>query len=335
MCNSAGDPFAFRFGLFRMIDINVNHGYLTDPRPIPHPQLQELACDATGLLYQLPAEVATKVWRNWLCGFSRGQNSNEYLWFDALFELAWQRQPGGPLHAIRLAWVGRASVGLIGSGLFPRLLEHPNWPLLDKLPHEGGYPMAYYSILSDVARASVTAIDEIIELGKTVDGKTNESPLRVEGSPALDTTVRKEVFISYCHKDVKFLNELLTHLKPLERAGLVAKWSDQQIAPGSKWFAEIQAALGRAKVAVMMVTPSFLASDFIDEHELGPLLKEAEKSGVRILWIPVRACNYKQTPLEKYQAVISPDKPLAPMGAARDAAWVKVCEEIKKAVVDP
>lgn len=149
---------------------------------------------------------------------------------------------------------------------------------------------------------------------------------------ALAKAPRDKVFISYSHKDTKFLDQLLVHLKPLERAGLVTKWSDKQIAPGSQWFAEIQAALASTSVAVMMVTPHFLASDFIHEHELGPLLKEAEQGGVRILWIPVRACSYTESPLKNYQAVSTPDRPLAEMKANRDGAWVKVCEAIKKAL---
>ncbi len=142
---------------------------------------------------------------------------------------------------------------------------------------------------------------------------------------------RDKLFISYSHRDQKFLTELLIHLKPLERAGIVSKWSDKQIAPGSQWFAEIQAALARSKLALMLVTPAFLASDFIHEHELGPLLKQAEEGGTRILWVPVRACSYKDTSLAGYQAVIDPEKPLAQMKAGRDQAWVKVCEEIKRA----
>ena len=83
----------------------------------------------------------------------------------------------------------------------------------------------------------------------------------------------------------------------------------------------------------MMVSPDFLASDFIHEHELGPLLKEAEQGGVRILWIPIRACSYKETPLKTYQAVSDPDKPLAAQTKAkRDAAWVKICEQVNKAL---
>ena len=83
----------------------------------------------------------------------------------------------------------------------------------------------------------------------------------------------------------------------------------------------------------MLVTPDFLASDFIHEHELGPLLKQAERDGVEILWVPVRDSAYKQNPLKNYQAVFDPGKPLAGMlKAKRDQAWVKICEEIEKAV---
>jgi hypothetical protein len=144
--------------------------------------------------------------------------------------------------------------------------------------------------------------------------------------------VRDLVFICYSHKDKRWLNDLQTHLKPYVRNGSMRAWSDKQIAPGSKWLPEIKAALASTKVAVHLVTPDFLASDFIHEHELTPLLKEAEKTKVSIIWIPVRACAYKETLLKDYQAVIDPEKPLANMKAERDKAWVKIGEEIKKAV---
>jgi tetratricopeptide (TPR) repeat protein len=144
---------------------------------------------------------------------------------------------------------------------------------------------------------------------------------------------RPTVFISYSHRDKKLMEELLVHLKPYIRSGTVTAWSDKQIAPGSKWFAEIQGALESTRVAVLLVSPWFLASDFIDEHELGPLLKAAEAGGVKILWVQIRAASYRETPLEAYQAVVSPPaKPLAEMKTERDRAWVEICEVVKNAV---
>jgi hypothetical protein len=144
--------------------------------------------------------------------------------------------------------------------------------------------------------------------------------------------IRDQVFICYSHKDERWLIDLQKHLKPYVRDGSITAWSDKQITPGSKWFSEINAALDSTKVAVLLVTPDFLASDFIHKHELGPLLKEAEKGGVRILWILVRACSYKKTLLKDYQAVIDPDKPLVNFRLNRDKVWVRICEEIEKAV---
>ena len=106
-----------------------------------------------------------------------------------------------------------------------------------------------------------------------------------------------QVFISYSHNDKKWRDDLDMHLKPYLRGGSIVSWSDQQIVPGSNWFREIQSALTNSKIAVLLVSPDFLASDFIHEHELGPLLKEAEQGGVKILWVPIRNSAYKRTPL--------------------------------------
>ena len=111
---------------------------------------------------------------------------------------------------------------------------------------------------------------------------------------------RDQVFISYSHQDKRWHDDLRVHLKPYLRGGSIVSWSDQQIAPGSEWFREIQSALTNSKIAVLLVSPDFLASDFIHEHELGPLLKEAEQGGLKILWVPVRDSAYKETPLKNY-----------------------------------
>lgn len=146
---------------------------------------------------------------------------------------------------------------------------------------------------------------------------------------------RDQVFVSYSHKDKKWLERLQVHLKPhVKKSGIVI-WADTDIQPGSKWKDEIAAALARAKVAVLLVSPDFLASDFVVENELPELLDAAEREGLRILWIAVSASAVKQTDIAKYQAAHNPAIALDRRAkAALNKELVAICEKISDAAID-
>ena len=143
---------------------------------------------------------------------------------------------------------------------------------------------------------------------------------------------RTDVFISYSHKDKKWLDQLHTMLSPLVRMGALTIWDDTQIKGGDKWFEEISRALGTAKVAVLLVSPDFLASDFIAKHELPELQKAAEQEGLIILPILVRHCMVEDTVIAKYQSTNNLARPLKSLTSAkRDEELKKICEQIKQA----
>ncbi|CAG0971616.1 Adenylate cyclase 2 [Geobacteraceae bacterium] len=151
--------------------------------------------------------------------------------------------------------------------------------------------------------------------------------------PIAPKTGGGEVFISYSHKDGEWLTRLKTHLKPYIHGETLAVWDDTKIKPGERWRDEITAALEHATVAVVLVSPNFLESDFIASSELPPLLAAARERGLTILWVPLSFSSYDETEIRDYQAAINPDRPIDTLSKAeQNKAWVKVCKRIKEAV---
>jgi hypothetical protein len=129
---------------------------------------------------------------------------------------------------------------------------------------------------------------------------------RISQEPASPT-----LFISYSHADDDCLNRLLVHLKPLHRSKAIACWSDKSIRAGDKWRQEIRKNLSGAKIAVLLISADFLASDFIVEDELPPLLVQAESKGTLILPVILKPCGFSRDPvLSSFQAVNDPALPL-------------------------
>ncbi len=138
-------------------------------------------------------------------------------------------------------------------------------------------------------------------------------------------------FICYAHKDnedpnpsKRWLDRLLEHLQPLVMQAQVIAWSDKQIDTGEHWHESIQTQLQNARVAVLLVTPAFLASKYIRNSELPVLLLNAKGMGVTVLPIIVRPCLFseikfkypdpvngpEELSLSIFQAANAPDKPL-------------------------
>ncbi len=141
---------------------------------------------------------------------------------------------------------------------------------------------------------------------------------------------RYQAFISYSQYDRRSLDELHAHLDHYALSQAVDYWDDTKIPPGAKWREELQKALRNAAIAILLVSPEFLASGFIARNELPPLLKAAEEEGVTVLCVILRHCLFLDSHLKAFQAVNPPSNPLSEMSRGRrDAVWVKVARIVK------
>jgi formylglycine-generating enzyme required for sulfatase activity len=134
---------------------------------------------------------------------------------------------------------------------------------------------------------------------------------------------RDQLFISYSHVDRGWVERLQTMIRPLVRSEALRLWDDSQIPPGAKWKVEIEKALASAKVALLLVSDHFLASEFVTNQELPPLLRAAEEEGLCILWVCLGPCFYEATPIHEYQAVLPPGEPLEALSPVRQKAALK------------
>ena len=151
-------------------------------------------------------------------------------------------------------------------------------------------------------------------------------------------TGRTQVFISYAHKDSKyrFLEDLLEHLGALKKRGLLDVWTDQDIEPGAMWLKKIREALASARVGILLVSPSFLASSFIKDEEVSALLRAARDEGATIIPVIVRPCLYNLTELKDYQAFNSPDHSVSAMNRhQKDKLWRDVAAKALAALDTP
>jgi hypothetical protein len=161
--------------------------------------------------------------------------------------------------------------------------------------------------------------------------------LTAEAMPSTDAdqhAAQQHVFISYSHQDKAWLDRLRIHLRPLVRDRLIDVFDDTKIKPGAHWRDEIKSALEKARVAILLISADFLASDFIAEDELPPLLKKAKAGGTTILPVIVNACRFsREKKLSEYQAVNDPKKPLATLTPAEtELVFAAVAEAVEEAL---
>ena len=141
---------------------------------------------------------------------------------------------------------------------------------------------------------------------------------------------RRGIFLSYSHKDLKHIGEFETFLHPSIRSGNLVKWVDRDIPPGANWLKEIRRAIASCRVAVLLVSQNYIASDFISTQEFPQIIRDSSVGDMKVFWIALSPSTFDKTELAFLQAANDPKKPLTTLvKAERQAAWVRIADKLQ------
>lgn len=143
-----------------------------------------------------------------------------------------------------------------------------------------------------------------------------------------------KIFCCYAHKDGTLLKKLKTHLRPLQREGLIdVLWRDGDISAGTEWEREISKHLNEAQTILLLISPDFIASEYCYSKEMLHAIERHNRGEALVIPIILRPVYWHGTPFSNLQ-VLPPDaRPVTdPYWVTQDRAFLKVTEAIRIAV---
>jgi WD40 repeat protein len=104
------------------------------------------------------------------------------------------------------------------------------------------------------------------------------------------------LFYVYAHEDEALRQQLEKHLKLLQRQKLLSTWYDRAILPGKDWGREIDDHLNRADLILLLISASFLASDYCYDIEMQRALERYQRGEARVIPVILRPCDWEKAP---------------------------------------
>lgn len=145
---------------------------------------------------------------------------------------------------------------------------------------------------------------------------------------------RNKLFISYSHKDMRWLERVREQLGVLEREDLIETFEDARISPGEDWYTRLDLEMEEARIALLLISPAFLTSDFIRREEIPHLFVRHESGGMQLYPLLVRDCAWQEVPwLARVQMRPRDARALASLrGGALDKCLADMAREIAATV---
>lgn len=118
------------------------------------------------------------------------------------------------------------------------------------------------------------------------------------------------VFVSYSHRDRRYLERLVRHLSLLVREGVLAVWHDANTDPGQNIAGEIGVQLESADIVLLLVSADYIFSDFCFKQELRRALQRHAQGVTRVIPVILKPVDWRSAPFGGLKALPQEGKPI-------------------------
>ena len=148
----------------------------------------------------------------------------------------------------------------------------------------------------------------------------------IDGSETREKTVH--VFVSYAREDKRWLDpEYRCNLIPFLAESLrrydVVFWYDSELKPGDVFKRQIEAEIDQAQIALLIVSQSFLNSEFIEQVEMPLIAERARRGETIVIPVLVEPCDWSDYPFLADRQMVPSANPLIDFTES-EAKWAKV-----------
>jgi len=140
-----------------------------------------------------------------------------------------------------------------------------------------------------------------------------------------------EVFFSFAHEDEELREEFEKHLSNLRRQGVISNWYDRDISTGNGWDEDIAHHLNSAQVILLLVSPDFMNSDYVNDVEMKRAMERHEAGEARVIPVILRPVDWAGAPFSNLQALPTDAKAVT-LWNNQDEAFLTVAKAIRTAL---
>lgn len=152
--------------------------------------------------------------------------------------------------------------------------------------------------------------------------------LPAQATPGEQKAEGNKIFLLYSHEDEDLKEQFLKHMAILRRSQQALIWHDRDIQGGEESRKQIDAHMASANILLMLISASFIASDYCYGEQMEAAMKRHEQGTAKVVPIIIKPVDWKGTPFDKLQVLPSDMRPVSAW-SNRDEAWLEVVKKIR------